>query len=215
MTFGIAIPTYNKHICHLGDLLNSIESNTVLPDKVSISCSEINDKIVLRDYPFEILLSETGEYRNASQNRNIAAYALHTDIISFIDSDDISTPYRNEYLINSFKNENVKVIVHNFSVFSRISGVINNIVERSPIELKINYLNVMRSNIAFPVNNEDNIIKKMHCGHVTMTKDIFNLFKYDQGIVRSQDTELLQRIVNKGIPISYIVNELSYYRNDE
>lgn len=215
MTFGIAIFTCKRHLGLLEKLLDSIEVSTVLPDEVSISCSEVDHQISFKNYSFRIILTGTHEYKTAGQNRNIAASKLSTDIISFIDSDDISTPFRNEYLIKSFKNEEVKGIVHNYSAFSYTTGIIEDFIKISPLKLKINYLNIQRKDEAFPVNNKDLKIKQMHCGHVTIRNEVFNLFKYNESMKRTQDVEFIQRMVLSGIPLSYISNKLSYYRNDD
>jgi hypothetical protein len=215
MSFGIAIPTCKKHLNYLEELLESIEASSVPPDIVSISCSEVEDSITLKRYSFEIILTTTQEYKTAGQNRNIAASKLSTDIISFIDSDDISTSFRNEYLIRSFKNKEVKGIVHNFSVFSYTTGVIEDKIKRSPLMLEINYLNLQRKNMAFPINNRDLLVKQMACGHITIRKEIFDLFKYNESKKRTQDVEFVQRVVLGGLPLSYISNKLSYYRNDD
>jgi hypothetical protein len=39
MKIGVAIPCYYGHIDQLFFLLDSIEKQTILPDKVSVSCS--------------------------------------------------------------------------------------------------------------------------------------------------------------------------------
>lgn len=200
MTFGIAIPTCKKHLSHLVGLLDSIEANTVLPDEVSISCSEVDSLINIRNYSYKVILTITHEYKTAGQNRNIAASKLSTDVISFIDSDDISTPFRNEYLIKSFENKEVKGVVHNYLPIEYETKHIRDVIELSPIELKINCINLQK--------------KDFHNGHITIRKEIFNLYKY-KSMKRGQDSEYTQRLISENIPISYISNRLSYYRNDD
>ena len=75
MKIGVAIPAYIGHINRLFELLDSIEKQTRLPDKVVVSCSstrEFNNKTY--SFPLQIILTE--ERQNAAQNRNIAASNL-------------------------------------------------------------------------------------------------------------------------------------------
>lgn len=72
MTIGIAIPTYKNHLNSLETLLDKISKSTILPNQVSVSISSTEEYIVENNYPFELILTVTNEYKNPSQNRNIA-----------------------------------------------------------------------------------------------------------------------------------------------
>ena len=112
MTIGIAIPSYGEHVKYLENLLDRISMSTVLPKQVSVSVSSFDGELTFKDYPFELIITNTSEFKNTSQNRNIAASKLTTDIISFIDSDDLPHIKRNEFLLDSIK-QGSKIIVHN------------------------------------------------------------------------------------------------------
>ena len=45
MKIGVAIPCYSGHIPKLLCLLNSLEKQTKLPDKVVVSCSSIHHEL--------------------------------------------------------------------------------------------------------------------------------------------------------------------------
>ena len=83
MTLGIAIPTYIGHLKYLKEILDLLQNSTVKPNQVSISCSSLGDDyhINYENYDFEIIFTPTIEVKNPSQNRNIAASKLSTDII--------------------------------------------------------------------------------------------------------------------------------------
>ena len=90
MKIGVAIPCYYGHIQRLYDLLESIEKQTILPDKVVVSSSSTSelkcDKIY--SFPLEVIVTECKQ--NASKNRNVAASKLlDMDYITFIDADDV------------------------------------------------------------------------------------------------------------------------------
>jgi GT2 family glycosyltransferase len=44
MKIGIAIPCYNGHVELLFKLLNSIQNQTILPNKVVVSCSSTREE---------------------------------------------------------------------------------------------------------------------------------------------------------------------------
>lgn len=205
MSFGIAIPTYSKHLKYLDELLSSIEKNTILPNAVSISCSNVDNFFSIKDYKFKVILTTTNDYKNPSQNRNIAASKLDTDIISFIDGDDISTHFRNEYLISAIRNESNRVVCHNYAI-------IDEKIEVTPLNVRFRHINTCGDISLYPVNNEK--IERYHCAHITVTNDVFCKFKYNEGehLKYKEDSEYLQRIVSSGIYIDYIANKLSHYR---
>ena len=103
MKIGVAIPAYVGHIEKLFQLLDSIQSQTIIPDEVVVSCSstkktdfELNCYIEkLKKYTFSLEIITSEEKKNAAQNRNIAASKLSdVDYITFIDADDVMHPQR-------------------------------------------------------------------------------------------------------------------------
>jgi len=115
-SIGIAICCYKGHIPHLGRLLNSIQDQTRLPDQVVVSCSSSSDDDIpykASDYGFPLTIITHSEYKNASQNRNTAAAALTTDIVSFFDADDTMHPQRLQFIDQCFGNHDIKIFLHN------------------------------------------------------------------------------------------------------
>ena len=104
MKIGVAIPAYIGHINRLFELLDSIEKQTRLPDKVVVSCSSTREFNNNKTYSFPLQIIVTEERQNAAQNRNIAASNLmDMDFITFIDADDIMHPQRVEVLLKVFE----------------------------------------------------------------------------------------------------------------
>lgn len=113
-TVGVAIPCYKGHISKIQNVLDSIESQTVKPEMVIISCSSSvpSDIPRLPMYSFYYQIITTPDRHNTAQNRNKAAKLLNTDLITFIDVDDVMHPQRIEILKSI---ENADMIVHKFS----------------------------------------------------------------------------------------------------
>jgi len=119
-TIGVAIPCYKGHLGVLPHLLDSMEAQTRKPDRVVISCSstEPSDMTLTLDsysYPIEMILHS--EKKNAAENRNCAADHLTTDILTFMDADDIMHPQRLEVIDTCFtKYPNVKILLHHYEM---------------------------------------------------------------------------------------------------
>lgn len=151
MTIGIAIPVHYKYIPYLEPLLDSISNSTTPPTEVSVSISDCPDNFNLKEYPFKLILTKTKNKKNPCENRNIAANALSTDIISFIDSDDLSFSNRNEFLLKSFMNGS-NVVVHNYEITKNRDIQISSTQE--DLEIFHEYIDTVRGNIPFPFNKD-------------------------------------------------------------
>jgi glycosyltransferase involved in cell wall biosynthesis len=117
-TIGVAIPCYHGHITVLKRLLDSIELQTRKPDMVVVSCSSTPDISSIPysqdNYSFPLQIIITEDKLNGAQNRNIGISNLQTDIISFIDADDIMHPQRLEIIEKAFKEHNIVMLLHSF-----------------------------------------------------------------------------------------------------
>ena len=71
MKIGVAIPSYYGHITRLFDLLDSIENQTVLPDKVVVSCSSTSSfENTKKNNPNNPTGAGTGNNSNSTQPIN-------------------------------------------------------------------------------------------------------------------------------------------------
>lgn len=218
MTFGIAIPTYIKHLSKLDSLLNSIQNSTVLPNEVSVSCSSYDNSDYYIDYSkytFKLNVHFHSEYKNPSMNRNYAADKLNTDIISFIDGDDIPHPQRIEFILNSFINNGCDSILHNYKLSSNIDEVFQSNRYESIFYLH-KYVNIpgvdnYPINVSYP--HSDIYHLPYQNAHISVLKSVFDDHRYDESeiIKYKEDSEYCNRLVKNGIKISYILNPLSLY----
>jgi glycosyltransferase involved in cell wall biosynthesis len=117
-TIGVAIPGYIVHLPKLPRLLDSIATQTRPPDAVVVSASNCTDAdaapLLSRGWPFPLRIICHADRRNAAQNRNIAARALDTEIISFCDADDVMHPQRLEILADVFARTGAEFVLHGF-----------------------------------------------------------------------------------------------------
>lgn len=112
MRIGVAIPCYKYHIQALIRCLDSIETQTLKPDQVVVSCSSTEEgDLPNMAYSFPLKIITTKERKNAAQNRNIAVSALDTEIITFFDADDEMHPQRIEAIHNAFESHPPCMIV--------------------------------------------------------------------------------------------------------
>jgi glycosyltransferase involved in cell wall biosynthesis len=116
-TIGLAICAYKGHIPHLKRLFASIEAQTRKPDMVVVSCSSTEPHempYLPESYSFPLSIYTHSEKKNCAQNRNDAASMLTTDIISFMDADDIMHPQRMEIILDSFIKYDICIFMHNY-----------------------------------------------------------------------------------------------------
>jgi len=223
MKIGVAIPSYIGHIESLFKLLDSIQNQTIIPDKVVVSSSsskktdfELSCYIEkLQQYTFSLEIITTEEKKCAAQNRNIAASKLSdVDYITFIDADDIMHPQRIEILLNVFQQHDSDIILHNYyntETFDNVGKKIekyNNIKVR-PTSLKQCYSGCITHKFNFDTND------KIHHGHVSIKQYIFNLVKFPEEpeFYRKEDCVFCYRVFSlHNIKDSYIANELTYYK---
>ena len=205
-TFGYAIPAFSGHVNLLKELVKSIADSTVMPDCVSISCSNY-DKDMQFDVPFKVLFTYTKDHKNTGQNRNIAASNLDTDFISFIDADDLVIPERTEYL-KRVMEEGSDIVVHRFRG-PRCDKTEN-------IELKFfkGFIDKLKGKNCFPEASNPGFAYNYHCAMPTMTHELYEDFKYneDQSMNMFADAEFLYRVAKSGKKIDYVDNVLAIYR---
>ena len=208
MKIGVAIPAYIGHINRLFELLDSIEKQTRLPDKVVVSCSstrEFNNKTY--SFPLQIILTE--ERQNAAQNRNIAASNLmDMDFITFIDADDIMHPQRIEVLLKVFEVYDVDIILHTF--------ISNNEFEKlETINVRLNSLvKCITGCIRHSDANFCNL-EIIHHGQATVKRYILDKVKFpeEDAFLTREDSTFCHRVFELGnIQNAYIVNPLSLYK---
>ena len=209
MKIGIAIPAYVGHINKLFDLLDSIEKQTRLPDKVVVSCSSTSSFTNNKDYSFPLEIILISEKNNASKNRNIAISRLtDMDYVTFIDADDIMHPQRIQILLTVFEAYNSDIILHSyvdnkceFQTFERINVRINSLVRCHTGCIR--HLDFQYINVEF-----------IHHGHVTVNRHVLDKIKFpeEHEFLTKEDCAFCYRVFGlENIQSAYIAHGLTLY----
>jgi glycosyltransferase involved in cell wall biosynthesis len=206
ISIGVAIPCYKPHIPKLFALLDSINKQTVLPKVVVISCSSCTpqDIPIFPQYNFNYNILIHNERKNAAQNRNIAMAEIDTDIITFIDADDIMLPQRLEVIQRAY-NEGARLIIHNYTQDSSYQ----------PLEgekFAILHWAVFRARTGCLQHYWDWRIA-MHHSQVSVGREVIGSIKFNEGadFERREDAIFCGDVAAKGYQTAYIVNILSKY----
>ena len=218
MKIGVAVPCYIGHVKHLLSLLDSLENQTVLPDKVVVSSSSTDSERVIElhnKYSFPIAVITCVDKKNAAENRNIAAaHLLDMDYITFFDADDIMHPQRIELLHKVINENQSSVILHNFYYDTELSKP-EDLPRIENIEVRNNMLMPAWSGCVTHFHGFNDSIDRIHHGQVTIKKELFYVVKFpiEDEFLSREDAVFCNRLLHiEGTTNTYIVNKLSYYK---
>jgi glycosyltransferase involved in cell wall biosynthesis len=205
MKIGVAIPCFIKHIDKCLVLLESINKQTRLPDQVVVSCSSTKaEQFPIREYKYPIKIITTEERKNASENRNIAAKSLETDIISFFDADDIMHDRRLEILEKAFEM-GADIVLHSFT-FDYES---NELPKIENFDIRMNVLSKCPSGCI----TYDYKYRITH-GHSSVTNKIYQIVQFpeESEYEAREDCVFCYRILSlPDVKTCYLAHSLSYF----
>jgi hypothetical protein len=221
MKIGVAIPAYIGHIEYLFKLLDSIQMQTIIPDKVVVSCSSTKNEDFdfyceqIKKYTFDLKIITSEDKKCAAQNRNTAASKLtDVDYITFIDADDIMHPQRIEILLKVFEDCNSDIILHNYYTNTEFDKNLFKKIENNDINIRPNSLKQCYSGCITHQDYNYILKDKIHHGHVSIKQNIFNFVQFPEEpeFYTKEDCVFCYRVFSlENIKNSYIVNELTYY----
>jgi glycosyltransferase involved in cell wall biosynthesis len=208
-SIGVAIPCYKHHIPFLKRCLDSIEAQTVKPQKVVVSCSSsVNTDIINYKYSFPLKILTSQERKNAAENRNYASSFLNTDIVTFFDCDDEMHPQRLEYIVDSFEKHSCDIVLHSY---------LQNEETAQPFQLydrpdqRVNVLRRAPSGCAVV---ESDYASRIHHSQVSVKKSILESYRFKEDVSheRREDSVFCGDVLaTPGIQSVYLKNPLSKY----
>lgn len=208
---GVAIPCYEKHWKLLPALLDNISKSTLRPDHIAVSCSSWthNNRTDTIYDGIPVSVQYSTKRLNQAANRNIAAGILRTQLISFIDADDLMHPSRLEYIMRAFQEGPYHAIYHSYS-HEPISAYTTPFEPAEPYTLVSEPIILNPNTIGILVGKTGHPI---HHAHVTVRRDVFNRFKFDErwDVYRMEDSLYGKTLVERGVSIGYLANKLTRY----
>lgn len=214
-TLGLVIPATINYINDLENLLENISYQSVKPDVISISISEVEYYYPKKDYGLNLIITCHIDKKNGASNRNIGVKNLNTDLISFFDCDDFMHQDRTKFIKSVFQNYNINALVHDYEISEPVSFKqkkfdLENFKNQKfeNYTLHIDEINHINTKYLFPVDIHEKFL--YHNAHVTIKKEIFEKIQYDEQHIFPDSLFNRNLVLNK-IPISYLENKLSYY----
>lgn len=190
----VVIPCFPRDTHKLIRLINSINKQTVLPDKIIIGHSEMNkeqaleleNKLNISKVNLKVINTEEKKY--AGGNRNMAALHNNCDYITFIDADDIMIENKIEILKKYIKIYKPLSIIHNFTEDKNYKY--NNEVKKVVLGKDIFDILDKRKDPIYIYEFQ------VHHGHITIHKDVIKNVKQkeDNKWKRGQDSKFVRDI---------------------
>lgn len=197
----VGIPCIPKHVQHLSELIENINDQELLPKEIIISLSESNDEDGkdlekklnnISISPIRVIASVDKKY--AGENRNICGKYCNTELISFIDSDDLMCSSRIRILDELYSLLNYDVLFHNHTnVQSKCSNDYGNINNK-----EITKKQYMSNNTTDETKSV--YLENVHHGHLTIKKDILNKYPIDINGY-GEDTRYLHRLFKNNLDV--------------
>jgi hypothetical protein len=134
---------------------------------------------------------------------------LNTQLISFIDADDLMDPSRLEYVVRAFKEGPYHAIYHSYAsepigeYFKPFEPIGDYDLVSTPIVSNPNAIGILVGTTPHPI----------HHAHVTVRRDVFNRFKFDERweVYRMEDSLYGKVLAENGVSLGYLANKLTRY----
>lgn len=211
-TLSLCIPCIPKHVKYLKELSKNINKQSVFPDEVVIAISNSNKSVenqirkIFQNLRTKLVITGVSKKALAGENRNRAAKFATSDILSFMDADDLMHKQRTEILKYHFNKSNAIAIFHKF--------------KRGDVLGKINVKNIkLDSNTLIKAHRDKSTdylkVNGITHGHVSCLRIVFNKIKQETRNPRGGEDskfarDLMDNFNQKRI---YLINEnLSNYR---
>ena len=187
---SVIIPCHFKHVIHLENLLKHYESQTVLPDEVVISISEVEkapesliDSLMNKNWAFPVKYILSKEKVYAGGNRNKACQIATGDIFVCQDADDLPYSNRIEVIKFFFNTHKIDHLMHLYR-YSHNS-------EKPQVKVDdINFIYLKRFDDIWEAGED------IHNGNVAIRKNVFEKIQWTNK-PRGQDVEFNRKVCEK------------------
>lgn len=208
LTTSVIIPCHYKHVVHLYNLLKCYETQTVLPDEIVISISEIDQapkdliaKLKAEPWLFPVKYVESKKQAYAGKNRNAACEIATGDIFICQDADDLPHYRRVEIIKFFFSTYNIDHLMHCYSGFK--STFKDHLLATIPLE-KIKFIQ--------PKKYNDSQKIPVHNGNVAIRRHVFDKIKWEDRSLGDEDIRFNQKIYKGLFKNIVVIAQLINYR---
>jgi len=212
---SVCVPCHTKQVKRLLPLIRSLETQTEKIDEVVIvlNPAPFSDEVTkaIKDITTSLnvkyIFSE--EASSGSAARNECAIHATGNILSFIDADDISSPFRNGCVKRFFvRNPDADCLVHNYYTGNEdITFKLSGFDQFEECTLREENGTKLGGGPSLKVSG----YKPIHHGHLSIRKEIFNLHSYDQKIGVGDDSHFLREVIRAGNKVHYTEEKLTHY----
>lgn len=223
----LIVPCVPSHVAHLPALLRSAVAQTLPPRAVVVALSEASasscaatQRSLRAAFPtLSIFLTCTPSPALSSANRNRGARFAASlpdpcSIFSFFDADDVMRPTRLEDVTRAMALHGADAALHSFGTRSETvetadaEGAAHRLW--TPDELRAAH--VAQKARKGPIHLQLRV--PPHHGHITVTREAYEVETQDESTAfrRSEDSEYVRRLLDKGRKVVYLEKDLSHYR---
>lgn len=232
------IPVISRHVHHIPDVLSDLDSQTTPNDEIIIVASGFSSKdfarLRRRADRFKALniILIRAPLGPAGKNRNLGADAARGDLIMFLDVDDRYLPWRNERVLEAFKEGKFDALVHLADHSSEPGSVLAMKLGNARNPLDLGYVvavdEIFRD--TFPKGERDreaevvgsvptnlvlagpNSDKPIHHAHATVRRSIFLNYRYHENFYpRNEDGLFLRDLLFARMNVGVLLEDLSIF----
>jgi glycosyltransferase involved in cell wall biosynthesis len=230
--FSIVVPVVEQHDKFLSALISRLGKEAHLIEEIIICRSGLDESkrdqytswltqiTIDQREVIPIFLESSRKQRNAGSNRNIGAQRAKSDWIAFIDADDVYSQERLSILNNIIeKNSGANLILHSYTYQTELDEYpLIQVNQQTSFELILNEA-LYDENFGRTYSEENTNIKvpvsaggrsRVHHGHVTVRRSVFNKIQYPTDGV-AEDGKFCRRVLQELGGVIYLALPLSIY----
>jgi cellulose synthase/poly-beta-1,6-N-acetylglucosamine synthase-like glycosyltransferase len=231
---AVIVPCIPEDIPALKTLVANVNKQTVLPQEVVIGLSEtkISEAQGLQKKlqkqagnKYKVKVTSIGNKALAGGNRNRAVQSSQSELLFFLDADDVMSPYRIEHVLKVMDHLDNKpsVLLHGYhnQLEASIGDIMKDKVKFSFRDLE---KSIIRSDKLYGIRNKRKYSHNdplfgvpVHHGHPVVKREVFKNVYYDESMRRAQDTNFLNKCFEhykgKDNGVYFVDLPLTYYKS--